>query len=93
MTRKRTCNNSIVYKLNDNVQLLMNGKLYYKTLSSWIEKYPDVVFNHLYLPGKLKLVKITISKIAYIEFKKSLAKMFPLLFKQMISKQLMLKIK
>jgi hypothetical protein len=88
MTRRRTCKMSLVYKLDDDVQLLMKNRLYYMKLSSWIEKYPDVVYFHIYLPGKYSLVKITISKLAFVEFKKSLAKLFPDLFKQMIIKQL-----
>lgn len=57
-------------------------------LQDWINLYPDIVYYHIYLPGKLELVKITLTSNAYIEFKKCLAKMFPDLFKQMIIKQL-----
>ena len=56
-------------------------------LQDWINLYPDIVYYHIYLPGKLELVKITLTSNAYIEFKKCLAKMFPDLFKQMIIKQ------
>ena len=76
------------YGLNDMLQLRMNQQLHYKKLSDWINSYPDVLYYHLYLPGKLELVKITLTSNAYVEFKKCLAKMFPDLFKQMIIKQL-----
>ena len=76
------------YGLNDMIQLKMNQQLHYKKLSDWINLYPDILYYHLYLPGKLELVKIYITHPAYIEFKKKLAKMFPDLFKQMIIKQL-----
>jgi hypothetical protein len=79
------------YKLDEELQLLLNGELRYKSLQQWISQYPDILYNHLYLPGKMELVKVTITKTAYIEFKKSLAKKFPELFKQMILRQLKMK--
>ena len=76
------------YELCEDLQLLHYGKLRYMKLQDWINLYPDIVYYHIYLPGKLELVKITLTSNAYIEFKKCLAKMFPNLFKQMIIKQL-----
>ncbi len=76
------------YKLEEQVQLLLDGQLRYMSLLDWIRLYPDVLYKHIYLPGKFELVKISIVKPAYVEFKKSLAKMYPELFKQMIEKQL-----
>ena len=76
------------YELCEDLQLLHYGKLRYLKLQDWINLYPDIVYYHIYLPGKLELVKITLTSNAYIEFKKCLAKMFPDLFKQMIIKQL-----
>ena len=76
------------YELCEDIQLLHYGKLRYMKLQDWINLYPDIVYYHIYLPGKLELVKITLTSNAYIEFKKCLAKMFPDLFKQMIIKQL-----
>ena len=76
------------YELCEDLQLLHYGKLRYMKLQDWINLYPDIVYYHIYLPGKLELVKITLTSNAYIEFKKCLAKMFPDLFKQMIIKQL-----
>ncbi len=75
------------YGLNDVLQLKLKEQLHYKKLSNWINLYPDVLYYHLYLPGKLELVKIYITYPAFIKFKKKLAKMFPDLFKQMIIKQ------
>jgi hypothetical protein len=75
------------YKINDEVQLLQEGKLLYKKLIDWIDQYPDTVYYHLYLPGPMRLVKISITKSAYIQFKKNLAKKFPVLYKQLITKQ------
>jgi hypothetical protein len=76
------------YELCEDLQLLHYGKLRYMKLQDWINLYPDIVYYHIYLPGKLELVKITLTSNAYVEFKKCLAKMFPDLFKQMIIKQL-----
>ena len=76
------------YELCEDIQLLHYGKLRYMKLQDWINLYPDIVYYHIYLPGKLELVKITLTSNAYVEFKKCLAKMFPDLFKQMIIKQL-----
>jgi hypothetical protein len=76
------------YELCEDIQLLHYGKLRYLKLQDWISLYPDIVYYHIYLPGKLELVKITLTSNAYVEFKKCLAKMFPDLFKQMIIKQL-----
>jgi hypothetical protein len=79
------------YKLDEELQLLLHGQLRYKSLEEWIHHYPDILYYHMYLPGKLELVKISITKAAFIEFKKSLAKKFPELFKQMIVRQLRMK--
>jgi hypothetical protein len=76
------------YELCEDLQLLHYGKLRYMKVQDWINLYPDIVYYHIYLPGKLELVKITLTSNAYVEFKKCLAKMFPDLFKQMIIKQL-----
>lgn len=87
MTKKCRLKQVKKYSLDEDVQLLLDGQLRIMTLEAWINLYPDVLYNHIYLPGKLQLVKVTIVKSAYIEFKKSLAKMFPDLFKKMIIKQ------
>jgi len=92
MTKNYRKNLSKKYNLSDEIQLSLYGRLHYKSLDEWIRLYPNVVFNHLYLPGKLFIVKITITKTAYLEFKKSLSVKYPGLFRQMIAKQKNLKI-
>jgi hypothetical protein len=88
MTKNYRKSLSKKFDLSEEIQLSLYGKLHYKSLDEWIRLHPNVVYNHLYLPGKLFLVKITITKTAYLEFKKSLATLYPELFKQMIEKQL-----
>lgn len=87
MTKKYRHKQVKKYELHEDVQLILNGQLRIMKLQLWIKLYPDVLYNHIYLPGKLQLVKVTLVKSAYIDFKKSLAKMNPDLFKQMIEKR------
>jgi hypothetical protein len=76
-----------VYGVNDDLQLRQNELLRYRKVSYWIEHYPELVFNYLYLPVKLELYKIKLTHEAYVTLKKSLAKKNPELFKKMILKQ------
>lgn len=76
-----------VYGIENDLQLRQNGLLRYRKVSYWIEHYPELVFNYLYLPVKLELYKIKLTHEAYVALKKSLAKRNPELFKKMILKQ------
>jgi hypothetical protein len=78
-----------IYELSDEVQLDTDNGLRYFTISGWIDRHPNTLYQHLYSSYSVGLNKYQLCEQGVKKLKLALHQQHPSLYQEMLQRKAM----
>ena len=76
-----------IYELSDEVQLDTDNGLRYFTISEWIDRHPNTLYQHVYSSYSIRLNKYQLCEQGGKKLKLALHQQYPSLYQEMLQRK------